>query len=576
MPDGTTIVDMGQNMVGRVRVKLSGECGTIVRLRFAEVLQPDGTLYVQNLRGARQTDEYIMRGEGVEEYEPLFAFHGFRYVEVSGYSGPFDSGSIVGRVMESETEQIGTMETGSLMVNQLIKNIDWGQRGNFLSVPTDCPQRDERLGWLGDAQVFVRTAAYNRDVAPFFIKWMADVRDAQTAMGSFPNVAPLLVMDGDGAPAWGDAGVIVPWTIYLMYGDRSILEASYDSIAKWLKYIEEGNPDLIWRERSSYNFSDWLSIEAQTPADVLSTAYFAYDALLASRIAGILGKTEDAQRFHTLFTRIRAAFNREFVSPDGVVTGETQTCYLLALQMDLLSEQHRHLAARYLVEDIERCGWHLSTGFVGVGYLCPVLSRIGRSDVAYHLLLNETFPSWGYSIKHGATTIWERWDGWTDHNGFQDASMNSFNHYSLGSIGEWLFRCSAGIDVEHDGAGFRSFILKPYPDERIGFMRASYRSPYGTIESSWEVVNREMNWKIVVPANTTATLHVPADSIDFVTANGAHASRTQGLRYLSQEMDRVILHAESGTYEIRTLLPMQQADLIQEAQESEHAQLEVV
>lgn len=557
---GSYLVDMGQNMVGRIRLKLQGERGTHVEMRFAETVDGSGAIYTDNLRRARQKDTYILRGGGEPEvYEPLFTFHGFRYIEITGYPGTLTKDAIIGQVMESDTPKTGTLTTGHEMVNQLISNVEWGQRGNFLSVPTDCPQRDERLGWLGDAQVFVRTATYNRDVAAFFTKWMADVRDAQSPMGSFSNVAPLIQMQGDGAPAWGDAGVIVPWTLYQMYGDRRILEENYSAMSRWIAYLSDGNPDGIWRERASYNFSDWLSIEANTPADVLATAYFAYDCSLMARVAGVLGKYEDATKYRLLFEHIQSAFQKAFVSSDGRVQGETQTSYLLALFMDLLPEEMRAASAAHLVADIEKRNGHLSTGFIGVGYLCPVLTQMGYADVAYRLLLNETFPSWGYSIRQGATTIWERWDGWTEEKGFQDASMNSFNHYSLGSVGEWLYRFVAGIDTSAnymEEAGFAHFDLRPYPDARIGFVEASFLSPYGEIRSNWHLSEDDLlKFDVTIPAGTTATVFVPAMTPESVRENGESISDSNVLRFLGWEEGRAIYHVRSGRYEFRSRMP---------------------
>ncbi|MDP8944702.1 MAG: family 78 glycoside hydrolase catalytic domain, partial [Actinomycetota bacterium] len=443
---GRYVFDLGRNMVGWVRLRVVGEAGMEITLRHAEALNPDGTIYTTNLRSARATDRYVLGGEGEEVYEPHFTFHGFRYVEVTGYPGEPPLGAVTGRVVHSATSPSGSFECSSQMVNKLQENIVWGQRGNFLSVPTDCPQRDERLGWTGDAQVFVRTASFNMDVAAFFKKWMVDVEDAQSPDGAFPDVAPLLRGSGLidlrwGAPAWGDAGVIVPWTIYRAYGDTRIVERHYDAMARWMEYLHEANPDLIRKNRMGNNYGDWLSPKGDhTPKHLLATAYWAYDAKLMAEMAGATGRNEDASKYRDLNENIKAAFEEAYLSPDGRIEGDTQTCYLLALHMELLPEELRSAAADHLVRTIEREDWHLATGFVGVGYLCPVLTEVGYTDVAYRLLENETYPSWGYTVKNGATTIWERWDGWTEENGFQSPNMNSFNHYSLGSVGEWLYR----------------------------------------------------------------------------------------------------------------------------------------
>ncbi len=506
---GTHLFDLGQNMVGWVRLKVSGPPGTIVQMRFGEMLTADGRLYVDNLRAAKATDTYILSGKDAETYEPQFTFHGFRYVEVTGYPGEPSLDALIGCVLHSDIPKTGAFECSDPLVNQLVQNIDWGQRGNFLSVPTDCPQRDERLGWMGDAQIFVRTAAANRDVAAFFAKWMHDVAEAQSPEGGFSDVSPRLVDLADGAPAWGDAGVIVPWTISQVYGDTRILETHYDAMVRWMDYLDSANPDHLWLNRRVNDFGDWLSIEADTDKDVLATAYFAYDASLMTQIAVVLGRAEDAVRFKTLFADIKAAFNGAYVSENGLVRGDTQTGYVLALRFGLLPEALRPLAAKRLVQNIASKNSHLSTGFVGVGYLCPVLTEAGYADVAYTLLLNTTFPSWGYSIEQGATTIWERWDGYTTEKGFQDTGMNSFNHYSLGSVGEWLQRYVAGIDADPDHPGFVHIHIQPYPDRRLSFVRASFESVRGRIESAWTWSGDTFTLNVTVPANTAATVMLP-------------------------------------------------------------------
>jgi alpha-L-rhamnosidase len=545
---GSHLFDLGQNMVGWARLKVQGPAGTVVQLRFGEVLQPDGSLYVANLRAAKATDTYILKGGGPETFEPHFTFHGFRYVEITGYPGEPGLAAVTGCVLHSDISRTGTFECDNALVNQLVQNIDWGQRGNFLSIPTDCPQRDERLGWMGDAQIFVRTAAGSRDVAAFFTKWMDDVTDAQSPEGGFPDVAPRLVDLSDGAPAWGDAGVIVPWTIYQVYGDTRLLETNYAAMARWIEYLSSVNPDGLWTKRRNNDFGDWLSIAADTDKEVLATAYFAYDTSLMARIASVLGRTEDAARYEALFEKIKAAFNAAYVSEDGRLKGDTQTAYVLALRFELLPDAMRPPAAKRLVADIEAKGGHLSTGFVGVGYLCPVLTDAGYADVAYRLLLNETFPSWGYSIKQGATTIWERWDGWTEEKGFQDVGMNSFNHYSLGSVGEWLQRCVAGIDTDPDAPGFAQIHLRPHPSRRLASVRASFDSLHGRVASAWAWEGDTLRWNVVVPANTTATVSVPTDDPASVQEGGRPADGAEGLQRLRAEDGFAVFAAGAGTY----------------------------
>ncbi len=548
---GHYVFDLGRNMVGWVRLEVEGEAGTKVTLRHAEALNPDGTVYTTNLRSARATDNYVLGGGGEEVYEPRFTFHGFRYVEVTGYPGEPPLGAVTGRVVHSATPPSGSFECSSPMVNKLQENIVWGQRGNFLSVPTDCPQRDERLGWTGDAQVFVRTAAFNMDVATFFEKWMADVEDAQSPEGAFPDVAPLLSGSGLidlrwGAPAWGDAGVIVPWTIYRTYDDTRIVERHYDAMARWMEYLYEANPDLIRKNRMGNNYGDWLSPKGDlTPKDLLATAYWAYDAKLMAEMAGATGRNEDAREYRDLHENIKAAFEEAYVSPDGRIKGDTQTGYLLALHMELLPEDLRSSAAEHLVRTIEREDWHLTTGFAGVGYLCPVLTEAGYTEVAYRLLENETYPSWGYTLKNGATTIWERWDGWTEENGFQSPNMNSFNHYSLGSVGEWLYRYVAGIDLGEPGYG--RIVIRPRPGGSLTHARADYDSVRGRISSSWRIEDGRFVLQVLIPPNAKATVHMP--STDDVSEGGGPLDEADGVEFLRAGDGETVLYVGSGRYE---------------------------
>ncbi|MBA3943246.1 MAG: family 78 glycoside hydrolase catalytic domain [Herpetosiphonaceae bacterium] len=543
------LADMGQNMTGWVRLKVQGKAGRQIRLRFVEILDAKGRVYTTNLRAARQTDTYILRGGGPEVWEPHFTFHGFRYVEVQGYPGDLTPDALTGCVVHSATLLTGTFQCSHPMVNQLARNITWGQRGNFLSIPTDCPQRDERLGWLGDAQIFIRTACLNMDVAAFFTKWMRDVADGQSAAGGFPDVAPRLVDLSDGAPAWGDAGIIVPWTIYQSYADTRIIEEHWDAMVRWMAYLEQANPGWLRIGRLNNNFGDWLSIKAETPPDVLATAYWAYDAQLMAQMARAIGHEAEASAYEQLFGEIKAAFIAAYVADDGTIKGETQTAYVLALHMQLLPDELRPQAVQHLVADIERRDWHLSTGFVGVGYLLPVLTAGGRQDVAYRLLLNDTFPSWGYSIKHGATTIWERWDGWTEEGGFQDPGMNSFNHYSLGSVGEWLYRFVGGIDVDAMQPGYQHILIHPQPGGELTSARAEYASIRGNIISEWQLEGDVFSLQVTIPANTTATIVMPTNIATEVTEGARLAAQAEGVRFVRQEANRAFFEIIGGSYD---------------------------
>jgi len=525
---GVHVFDLGQNMVGWARIKVRAPAGTTVTIRFGEMLNEDGTLYTANLRSAGCTDHYICRGGGEEVYEPHFTFHGFRYVELTGVCEKPVPADVTGVVLHTEIPATGTFECSDPLVNRLQQNIVWGQKGNFLEVPTDCPQRDERLGWTGDAQVFVRTAAYNRDVAAFFTKWCVDMADSQHADGGFPHVAPDVIRDGGrGSAAWADAGVICPWTMYLCYGDTRILERQYDSMKRWIEWQHKQSRDLI---NASPGFGDWLALDiyeagksrALTNQVLIGTAYFAHTTNIFARIAKILGRKDDARKYAALFNRIKAAFNREFVTPGGRVICETQTAYLLALGFELLPVSKRAVATEHLVKELEWRGWHLATGFVGTPLLAPILTRQGRADIAYKLLLQQTFPSWLFPILQGATTMWERWNSYTKEHGFGDVSMNSFNHYAYGAIGEWMYNTVAGIELDPATPAYKHIIIRPQPPAPVAagatqsaefkpltWARGELRTRYGKVASHWKIEGGNLVVAVAIPANTKATIILP-------------------------------------------------------------------
>jgi alpha-L-rhamnosidase len=548
--NGVYVFDMGQNFAGWVRLKVKAEAGTKIVLRFAEMLNPDGTIYTKNLRGTRCTDTYIAAGRSEEVWEPRFTYHGFRYVEVTGYPGRLPLDAITGVVAHSDTPQVSSFECSNPMVNQLYKNIVWGQRSNFIEVPTDCPQRDERLGWTGDAQIFIRTATYNMDVAAFFTKWLVDLEDAQSEEGAFPDVAPRKAAMGNGVPAWGDAGVICPWTIYQVYGDKRVIEKHYESMKKWIGYLQKNSNNLL---RPASGYGDWVSIGSDTPKDVIATAYFAYSTHLVSQMAAAIGKSEDAKKYQELFEQIKQAFNKAYVSDDARIKGETQTCYCLGLHFNLLPEDKRQRAAQHLLEDIKKKDWHLSTGFVGLSYLLPTLTETGNLDVAYRLLNQDTFPSWLYCIKNGATTIWERWDGWTEQKGFQDPGMNSFNHYAFGAVGQWLFGTAAGIDT--DGPGYKRIHIEPKPGGGFTSARANYKSIYGEIVSDWKIEDGKFTLDVTIPVNTTATVYVPAKNAESVTEGGLPAAKAKAVRLLRMDNGKAVFAVGSGQYRFVSEMP---------------------
>jgi alpha-L-rhamnosidase len=557
-PTGDTVVDMGQNMVGWVRIKTEGPAGTTITLRHAEVLDKQGNFYTENLRAAKQTVRYTLNGRGAETYEPHFTFQGFRYVAVEGYPGPLTLDSLTGIVVHSDMTPASTFETSKPLVNQLQHNIVWGQKGNFVDVPTDCPQRDERLGWMGDAQVFAPTAAFNMDVAGFFTKWLRDVAADQLETGSVPHVIPDVLSEPGkpqgGSAAWADAAVIIPWTMYLSYGDRRILETQYPSMVAWVEYMRRrAGDDLIWSE--DFTFGDWLAFAstasdypgATTGKDLIATAMFAHSTDLLQRTARVLGKAEDAATYGALLDRIKAAFQREFVTATGRVGENTQTAYAVALQFDLLPEAKRAAAAGRLAQDI-RQRKHLTTGFVGTPYLCHVLSRYGYLDEAYLLLNREQYPSWLYPVKQGATTIWERWDGLKPDGTFQDKGMNSFNHYAYGAIGEWMYRVMAGIEIDPAAPGYKHTLIQPRPGGGFTSVSASHATPYGRVSSAWKIDGSAFELAVEIPSNTTATIRLPGARLADVKEGGMALSAAAGLASPRQDGPDVVVDAGSGLY----------------------------
>jgi alpha-L-rhamnosidase len=557
-PGGDTVADMGQNMVGWVRLTAQGPAGTTVTLRHAEVLDSQGNFYVQNLRGAEQKVQYTLKGKGIEVFEPHFTFQGFRYLAVDGYPGELGPDALTGIVIHSNITPASEFETSSELINQLQHNIIWGQKGNFLDVPTDCPQRDERLGWTGDAQVFSRTAAFNMDVAGFFTKWLRDLAADQYESGSVPHVIPDALgtpkKPAGGSAAWADASVIIPWNMYLSYGDKRILEEQYASMAKWVEYerVRAGD-DFIWD--GDFHFGDWLAFAttradypgATTGKDLIATAFFAHSTDLLARIARVLGKQEDAAKYSDLLLKIKSAFCREYVTETGRVGENTQTAYAVALQFDLLPEDLRPVAARRLAQEI-RERRHLTTGFVGTPYLCHVLSRYGYLDEAYMLLNREEYPSWLYPVKQGATTIWERWDGQKPDGSFQDKGMNSFNHYAYGAIGEWMYRVMAGIEIDEQAPGYKHVLIQPRSGGGFTNVKASHISMYGKVSSAWNLKDGRFELAVEIPANTRATVRLPNADLATVLEGGQSVTTGNGIARKWQEGNSAVLDVGSGSY----------------------------
>lgn len=547
---GVYVFDMGQNFAGVARLKIKGEPGQKITLRFAERLKLDGSIYTLNLRSAIATDTYICRGHGTETWEPRFTYHGFQYVEVTGLKFPPSRATITGVALSSATSDAGAFECSDPMLNRLAKNTYWTQRANFIDIPTDCPQRDERLGWMGDAQVYIRAATLHEDVQAFFSKWLVDVEDAQRKDGQYPAVAPVKVSGDDGGPAWADAGVICPWNVYEVYGDTRILEKHYQSMARFIDFCKNRSTPALLPPAEFHCFGDWLNIEDETPTPVIYTAYFAYSTTLMANIAATLGKTDDAAKYNDLFERIKAAFNRAYVKEDGSIEGDTQTDYVLALSFDLLDPDRQKKAAQHLVEKIRKRDWHLSTGFIGTKSLMLTLARIGRNDVAYRLIHNDTFPSWGFCIRNGATSIWERWDAWMPEKGFQDPAMNSFAHYSLGAVYQWMVENIGGI--QSDTPAFKHIVIAPRLDDKLTFADVTYDSIRGPIETHWRKVGQHLRLKVTIPANTTATISIPVAEALSVFEGGRPVERASEVKFIHMEAGTAVFKVASGTYDFET------------------------
>ncbi|MFD0712838.1 family 78 glycoside hydrolase catalytic domain [Paenibacillus sp. GCM10027626] len=561
-PAGECVLDMGQNMVGRMRLTLNVPAGTHIKLRHAEVLDKEGNFYTGNLRHAEQAVEYIAKGGGTESYAPCFTFQGFRYVKVEGWQAADNVllGSFAGEVIHSDMEQTGEFSCSHPLVNRLQQNIVWGQRGNFLDVPTDCPQRDERLGWTGDAQVFIRTAAFNYQVGPFFTKWLRDLKADQRPDGGVPSVIPDVLgnhvsgtmgTSPHSSAAWGDAAVICPWITYISFADIRLLESQYESMKAWVDFVRgQGEDELLWNTGKHYG--DWLALDAKensyigaTPKDLIATAYFAYCASLLQKAANVLKRTDDAQYYSELAERIKARFNEEFVTPSGRLASPTQTAHVLALQFGLVEGGARERTARELNRLVEENGYRLTTGFVGTPYLCQALSDNGYHETAVKLLVQESYPSWLYSVVKGATTIWEHWDGIKPDGSFWSDNMNSFNHYAYGAIGDWLYRYVAGLDMNEAEPAYKRVRIHPrFGADGLSTARAVLNSPYGRIESAWRIDNGQVELSVIVPPNTSAEIVLPGARLLEVAEGGrlladvlaehrqTAAETTDGVRFL--------------------------------------------
>jgi alpha-L-rhamnosidase len=553
-PEGDRVVDFGQNLVGWVQFKLKGSPGDTLRLFHAEVLDQKGNFYTKNLRTAKQEITYVFKGDSVETYEPHFTFQGFRFLKVVGYKGPLDSTNLAAYALYSDMAQTGKFSTSNPLINQLQHNIQWGQKGNFIDVPTDCPQRDERMGWTGDAQAFCRTATFNMDVAGFFTKWLKDLTADQHKDGAVPYVIPnMLDSVSAAASGWSDVATIAPWNIYLAYGDKQVLQQQYESMKAWVGYIQQHSRNYLWD--TGNHFGDWLFYAgtnyedgaALTDKNLIAQAFYAHSTQLLINAAKVLGRSDDVQKYTLLLYNIKKAFQSEYVTPNGRMISGTQTSYVLALNFDLLPENLRESSAKRLVQNIQDYDEHITTGFLGTPYICHVLSRFGHTDIAYDLLMKESYPSWLYPVKNGATTIWERWDGIKPDGSFEDPEMNSFNHYAYGAIGDWMYRVIAGINTDESAAGFHKIIIAPHPGGKLSSTQAELETMYGKVKSAWSIDNNIFTLDVIVPPNTTARIVLPSVT-DQITENGLDINTEKEITEIQKVGNNAQMTVGSGTY----------------------------
>jgi alpha-L-rhamnosidase len=567
--NGVYIFNLGQNFAGVARLKVKGPAGTVIRLRYGEMVYPDGRLMNENYRKARSIDHYVLRGdENGEEWTPRFTFHGFQYVEVSGYPGKPGKDAITGLVLHSDTPLASSFECSDPMANRLFKNVVWTQRANFLDLPTDCPQRDERFGWTGDAQIYVHTATLNADVSAFYTKWLRELMESQRPSGAFPGYAPYPFQHGwDFGSAWADAGVICPWTIWQAYGDTRVIERCWPNMVAFMDWRKSTSREFLGVAHGN-NWGDWLSVGEKTPLDYIDTVYFAYSAKLMSEMAAAIGKSSEAAEYSSLFQNIKAAFGKKYLKPDGALTVDTQTAYATALFMDLIPAGLRTgtgaILARKLRSGQTQDNSGMTTGFLGTRPLLPVLSSVGQHDLAVQHFQSRKFPSWGYEVEQGATTIWERWDSFTKEHGFQgrsgkqNAKMNSFAHYAFGAVCEWMINQLAGI--QSGGPGYERIIIRPMPPtpggnpehDPIHWVKARHDSIRGPIASEWHQDRGRFELKLEIPANTTATVYLPTSDAEQITESGKPLANVRGVALLRVEDGRAVLTVESGRYRFAT------------------------
>ena len=568
-PKGELVIDLGQNIAGIIRLQVEGESGREITLSYCEELTPQGNFTIEQLdllgyqrRSGRfyQIDRYISKG-GAQVFEPRFTFHGFRYVKIEGYPGKLDLSSIKGLVIYSELSRTGDFSCSNHLINQLQQNIHWSQKGNFLEVPSDCPQR-EKMGWTGDIQIYSSTACFLMDCSGFLVKWLQNLKVDQMDNGLVPHIIPWLPdypvygpLGVGGSSGWGDACTIVPWTLYLYYRDKRILGEMYGIMKKWLGFVESRSRNYIWSK--GMHWGDWLEPGRKTyyyflpwaPKGYVATPFFAYSSYLLSKIARVLGKEKEADYYKDLSEKVRAAYLKKYVKKDGRTKPSRQGAYVLALVYDMVPEEMRPKLAAHLAKRVKDNDYHLDTGFLSTPHLCQVLCDNGYEDIAFKVLNQDTIPSWLYEVRKGATSVWEAWDC-IKADGKLRKGM-SFNHYAFGAVGEWLYRYIAGIGLDEESPGYKHIILSPHPGDGLTEAQAVHQSPYGEIRSAWKLSEGKMTYGITVPANTIATVHLPLSKIDEISENNQPLRNAEGVLKSSQEIGKVTLHIGSGSYEFR-------------------------
>ena len=564
-PKGNTVIDFGQNLAGRMEVTATGKAGDVIEIRYFEILDAKGNVYLDNLRRARTTMKYTFAKDGTITWYPRFTYFGFQYALVLSYPGELKCENFIAYSMHSEMKPTGNITCSNPLLNQLHHNYLWGMKGNFLDVPTDCPQRDERLGWTGDAQIFCRTATYLMNTYTFFKKWLRDLDVDQAALdGGVPHVVPnieegrtdgnwLLSQGPHSSAGWADAAIINPWVLYLMFGDKAILETQYESMKGWIEFMRSHSEDYIWNYK--LQLGDWVALDAEegsyfgaTPTDLTATAYYAYSTGLFAKIAKVLGKEEDAKEYEELEHAIVNKFKITFFNEDGTMTAQTQTAHIIALYFKLTPEEYIGNTVEGLKKLLDKENGHLVTGFVGTPYFCHALSENGCLKEAYDLLLKEDFPSWLYQVKKGATTIWEHWDGIKEDGTMWSAGMNSFNHYAYGAIGEWMYRVMAGIEADEKQPGFKHAIIYPRMGGNLDFTDAYYHSVYGNVGVKWEVEGPKVMLTVNIPVNTTASIRLDeakkvVDAAGLEFGDNSENKSMESMNFLEAE-------AGSGEYRI--------------------------